>query len=39
MDRYPAAGNPMLYFDKAMEADPTYALPMYYRDSSNCFSG
>ena len=39
MDRYPAAGNPMLYFDKAMEADPTYALPMYYRGQFQLLSG
>ena len=39
IEQYPAAGNPMLYFDKAMEADPTYALPMYYRGQFQLFSG
>lgn len=39
MDRYPAAGNPMLYFDKAMEANPSYALPMYYRGQFQILSG
>lgn len=39
MDRYPAAGNPMLYFDKAMEINPAYALPMYYRGKFQLLSG
>lgn len=39
IDRYPAAGNPMLYFDRAMELDPTYALPMYYRAKFQLLSG
>lgn len=39
MDRYPAAGNPMLYFDKAMEVNPSYALPMYYRGRFQLLSG
>ncbi len=39
IDRYPAAGNPMLYFDRAMELDPTYALPMYYRAKFQLISG
>lgn len=39
IEQYPAAGNPMLYFDKAMEANPSYALPMYYRGQFQLFSG
>ena len=29
----------MLYFDKAMEANPSYALPMYYRGQFQILSG
>ena len=39
IDRYPAAGNPMLYFDRAMEINPMYALPMYYRGKFQLMSG
>ncbi|MDD4819613.1 MAG: tetratricopeptide repeat protein [Flavobacteriales bacterium] len=39
IDRYPAAGNPMLYFDRAMELNPSYALPMYYRGKFQIMSG
>ena len=39
IDRYPVAGNPTLYFDKAMEINPMYALPMYYRGKFQILSG
>lgn len=39
IEQYPAAGNPMLYFDKAMDANPSYALPMYYRGQFQLLSG